>query len=121
MGAIVNLLRNIIGFVFKSRTRLIVTLILLAVLGYSGWKVLGQKSSQPQYQTAQATKDTLVTSITASGSVAAGNSADISSQVSGAVSQVYVKNGDTVSKGDKIADIELDQASAAKQSSSYAS
>jgi membrane fusion protein, macrolide-specific efflux system len=121
MQAITNIFGNIFGFLFKSRTRIIIFLIILGILGYSGWKVLGQKSAAPQYQTSQAQKGTLITSVTASGTVAAGNSVSITTQASGVITDVYVKNGDAVTQGEKIADIQPDQGSQARLASSYAS
>ncbi len=85
------------------------SILLLAALVWFGWtKISGTGSAKTQYLTATATRDTLVVSVTASGSVSSANSADVTTQTSGVVSKVYVKNGDTVKSGDKIAEVDLD-------------
>ncbi len=71
-------------------------------------KISGGKSKQPQYQTAQVEKGTLVESVTASGQVSSASNTSISTQASGVVSKVYVQNGQAVRVGDKIAELELD-------------
>lgn len=83
-------------------------ILLVAVLWFGWSKTLGAKSNTPQYQTATATKDTLVVSVSASGSVSSANSAQVTTQTSGVVTKIYVKNGDPVKAGDKIADVDLD-------------
>ncbi len=92
----------------NSRKRIAIFAIFLVLLGFGGWKLFGKKASQMQYQTAQAEKGTLVVSISASGQVAATNNASVSTQASGVVNKVYVKNDQVVKTGDKIAELELD-------------
>ncbi|MCR4329000.1 MAG: efflux RND transporter periplasmic adaptor subunit [Candidatus Roizmanbacteria bacterium] len=81
----------------------------------AGWlfysKVLNSKSTAPTYQTAIAEKGTLVVSTSASGQVSTDNTKSISTSVSGVVKDVKVKNGDLVSQGDPLVEIELDQPS----------
>jgi macrolide-specific efflux system membrane fusion protein len=93
---------------FSSRKRIAVFAILLLVVVFAVWKIFGNKKSQPQYQTAQVEKGTLTIVVTASGQVLAANSATVDTKASGVVSTVYVKNGQKVQTGDKIAEIELD-------------
>lgn len=84
------------------------SIVLLAALIWFGWTKLSGSSTKTQYLTAVATKDTLVVSVTASGTVSSANSAVVTTQTSGVVSKIYVKNGDTVKSGDRIADVDLD-------------
>lgn len=125
-----NLFKNIIvrlksiwhGFlklsIFK---KVIIILIILGVI-FGAYKLtIGKKSTTPQYQTAQVEKGTLVTSVTASGTISSASNVSITTQVGGTVRSVYVKNGDTVSAGQSIADITLDQDSAQKSAAAYAS
>lgn len=105
----------------KIRHIYIIVIIILLGLGYFGYKNLVSKSSAPIYQTTQAVKGTLVTSVTASGAVTTANNVSITIQTSGLVKEVLVKNGDTVSQGQTIATLALDQASQQKQASAYAS
>src|SRR5258708_10429847 len=119
---------NILGWIlkpirwfFSSWKKGFITLVILGILGYFGYQTFGTTKQQPTYQTAQAEKGTLVTSITFSGNMTTGNSVSITTSASGIVNQVFVKNGDTVSQGQEIADITLDLSSQQKQAAAWAS
>ncbi len=101
--------------------KIIALVLILIVGGFIATKVFNKKSQTPTFQTAQVTKGQLITSITASGQISSGNNVDITTQASGVVSNVYVKNGDKVTQGQNIAEITLDQASQQKQQSAWAS
>lgn len=105
----------------SKRTKIIMVVVLFLFIGWGGYSLLHQSSNQPQYQTAQVEKGTLITSVSASGTVSQGNRIAINSTATGIVKEVYVKNGDTVAAGDKIADITLDSNSQQKQAAAYAS
>ena len=96
---------------FFKQTKPVKIFILVIVLGL-GWffvtLFIGKKSVAQQYQTAQVEQTTLVVSISASGQVASTNNAAVSTEASGVVKKVYVKDGDKVSTGDTIAEIDLD-------------
>jgi multidrug efflux pump subunit AcrA (membrane-fusion protein) len=113
--------RNNMKQIFSNRKRVIAVIILILVLGFGGWKLFFNKKQTTQYQTAQAEKGTLVVSVSASGNISAGNNVAITTGVSGNVNQVYVKNGDTVTQGQKIADITPDRDTQQKQAQSWAS
>ncbi len=102
-------------------TKIIIIVLILALVGFAGSKIMGSKSSQPQYQTSQAERGTMVTTVTASGNVASGGTVNITTGVTGTVTQVYVKNGDSVSQGQRIADIALDRDAQQKQTQAWAS
>jgi len=91
---------------------LILKIIMVLVLFGLGWlaisRISASKAKKPQYQIAQAEKGTLVTSVTASGQVSSTNSTSVSTQASGVVSKVFVKNDQVVKVGDKIAELDLD-------------
>lgn len=96
--------------------------ILILVTLFAGYKfTIGAKSKTPEYQTAQVEKGTLITSVTASGTVSSANSAEISTQATGIVKEVYVANEDIVSVGQTIAALALDQSSSQKAAAAYAS
>ncbi|OGH07547.1 MAG: hypothetical protein A2171_01495 [Candidatus Levybacteria bacterium RBG_13_35_9] len=120
-----NLLEKV-KFVWKkflslSKAKKAVIIIILAVFGFFGYQqIIGKSSTAPQYQTSQAEKGTLVSSVSASGTVSSAGSADITTQASGVVSEVYVKTGDYVYAGQNVASITLDQTSAQKQAAAYA-
>jgi macrolide-specific efflux system membrane fusion protein len=96
--------------------------IVVAVLFWLGeTKVLNTKAATPTYQTAVVERGTLISNISASGSVSSANSASITTSVTGVVTAVYVQNGDSVIQGQKIADLTPDQDSQQKQAAAYAS
>lgn len=82
-------------------------LILLAIFVHSS---LAKAEEQTlEYQTTQVEKSTLVVSVTAAGQVASTNSRTVSTNVSGVVKNVFVKNDQEVKSGDKLVEVELDQ------------
>lgn len=83
-------------------------------------QVKDNTSSQPQYQTAQAERGTLISSLSASGAISSGSTTNLSTKASGVVKKVYVKNGETIAKGAKIAEIALDDDSQARQTIAWA-
>ncbi len=85
------------------------------------WRVTHPVKAPVQYQTTQATKGTLVTSVSASGTISSGNSVAITTQATGVVGNIDVKNGERVNLGDKLADITSDRVSAQKQAAAWAS
>src|SRR5258705_3756782 len=92
--------------------------LVVAVILLAGWFIAGQiskGSATPQYQTAAVERGTLISSVTSSGTVTSGNKASIQTQATGIVSEVYVKNGETVTQGQNIAALTLDSTSAQKQ------
>lgn len=103
------------------RNKILIIVAVAVVLWFGGSRIIETRVQQPQYQTAQAEKGTLITSISASGTVSQGSSVSSTTNATGVVKEVYVKDGDTVSKGDKIADITLDTNSQQKQAAAWAS
>lgn len=102
----------------KNLTALIVIIIIVGVFLFSK---LSPSSKQPQYQTAQVTKGTLIVALTESGQVSVANKVSIVTQASGIVSNIYVKSGDSVNAGDKIADVTLDTAGQQRQAQAWSS
>lgn len=93
--------------------------VLLGVGIYFGVTKLSK--SKVTYETATATKGTLIVSTSTSGTITSGNYTNITTKVSGTVKKVYVTNGDTVVKGQKIADVTLDDYAAERQSDAWVS
>jgi len=111
-----------------SQTSLIARIIIIVAAVGIGWlvisKINGSKTAAPQYQTAQVEKGTLVVTVTGSGQVSTANNGTISTLATGVVSKLYVKDGDKVKAGDKIAEVDLDlqgQQNAQQALSSYQS
>lgn len=125
-----NLLSNLrvrIGAVWNkflafSRVKKGIAIVLILIVLFVGYRLtLGNKSTAPQYQTAQVTRGTLVVSLTEAGSVAVSNKVSVVTQASGIVSKVYVTSGEQVSAGEKIADVTLDTAGQQRQAQAYSS
>lgn len=97
---------------FISLPKFLKIIIIIAIIGGAGWftfsKIQNSKSSQVSYKTTTVEKGTLVTSISATGTITSSNKTAITTGATGTIKKVYVKNGDTVAKGQKIAEITLD-------------
>ena len=109
---------------FKSLPLLVKLILILlvgggCVFGYT--KLTNRESSEPQYQTAIAEKGTLIISVTGLGQVSTANSASITTQATGVVSEVYVQDGYEVQSGDAIAQIELDMVGKQNEAQALAS
>lgn len=126
-----NIVRAVFGklvfikdlFLKQSLIKKVLIIGIIVAIGWFGVKpvIVGSQQQQVQYQTAQAEKGTLISNVTASGSVTSGGSATITTSVTGIVKELYVKNGDTVNQGDTIAILTLDQSSLQKQTAAWAS
>jgi len=108
----------------RSLPLFIKVIILILVIGLAYFfinKLFLSKSSAPEYKTSQVTKTNIVNTISTSGSISSGSNTSIYTSASGQVTKVYVKNGDTVKQGQKIAEIKLDQDGQKKSTSAWAS
>jgi macrolide-specific efflux system membrane fusion protein len=89
--------------------RVISLAVVLVVLGFGGYRYyLSRQSSLPTYQTADVTRGMLVSTISASGTITSGDTTYITTGATGTIAKVYIKNGDTIKKNQKIAEINLD-------------
>lgn len=70
--------------------------------------IAAKNASKVTYQTSTVQKGTVVSTISASGKAISTSVLPINTDASGIVAKVYVKDGDKVVKGQKIADITLD-------------
>jgi membrane fusion protein, macrolide-specific efflux system len=113
--------KNIKALTFSTKKRKIATLLVILALTFFGWQILKGQKQQVQYQTAQAQKGTLIVSLIEAGQVAIANKVSVVTQASGIVNNIYVKSGDTVNAGDKIADITLDTAGQQRQAQAWSS
>ncbi|OGY19604.1 MAG: hypothetical protein A2900_00635 [Candidatus Chisholmbacteria bacterium RIFCSPLOWO2_01_FULL_50_28] len=95
--------------IIKNRWRAVVVLVLVAVVGFIGWRALGARSQQSPYQTAIVERGTIVAAVSASGKALTTNIVEITTQASGVVKAVYVHDDDRVTAGQKIAEITLDR------------
>lgn len=99
----------------------LIILTILAAAGFGITKFTGGKTTTPTYQTGTVEKGNLVVSVSVSGQVSSANSAEVTTQASGVVKTVYVKDGDLVQAGDKIAQLDLDLTGQQRSQQSYAS
>lgn len=95
-------LKKFVRSILQSRKKTAIAILVIALFGFFGWKTFAQSSKQPQYQTAQVEKGSIVATVSESGSVVAGNQVDVPSTTTGVIEEVYVKDGDTVSAGDNL-------------------
>lgn len=107
--------------IFSTRKRKIIALIVILVLGFFVWRIIKSNDQSVQYQTAKVEKGTLVVSLTEAGQVAVSNKVSVVTQASGIVSKIYVKSGDVINAGDRIADVTLDTAGQQRQAQAYSS
>lgn len=83
--------------------------VLLLIIICSSWYVISKnKTSKTTYQTSTVQKGTVVSTISASGKAISTSILPISTQASGIVKKVYVKDGDKIYKGQRIAEITSD-------------
>lgn len=118
-GKIVSLKNLFLGLSLVKK--LIIVAIIIGIGWFSIPRILGSQPQEPQYQTTQAEKGTLITSVSVSGTVSQGSNASITTSATGIVQEVYVQNGDTVSEGDPIALVKLDKSSLQQQTQAWAS
>jgi len=113
MKKLLSVLKN--WFVKSSLISKIIVVVVIAALGYFIVPKLFKSSiPKPQYQTATVTKGTIIQTVSASGNVSSANNTPIITQVTGAVTKLFVKNGDVVKVGQALATIQLDQDSQQK-------
>ena len=116
-----NKLRSFWVWITEDRKRIIgaVVLVILIVIGI--WKLTSGNGNGITYQTSKVEKGTIVSSVSASGQVLTTNILSITTEASGVVKKVYVKDGDEVYAGQKLAEITLDTAGLEKNAQAYAS
>ncbi|WP_406031722.1 efflux RND transporter periplasmic adaptor subunit [Nocardioides sp. NBC_00163] len=74
--------------------------------GAGAWALTREDTAQAQAMQVQATSGTVKETVSASGTVEAAETADLSFEVSGTVTKIYAAEGDTVKKGDPLARVD---------------
>ncbi len=100
--------------------KIILPVLLVGLTWFTISKINSKNDSQPSYKTSTAQIGNIISTISASGAITSGNNTSIYTSASGEVVDVYVKNGDTVKQGQKIAQIKLDQDGQKKQTTAWA-
>ncbi len=101
-----------------KRFVIILAVILLIVFVFIKMR---SRSSAPNYQTTAATRGTLISTVTATGTIVATNNIDVTSTANGQVAKVYAKEGQKIIKGQKLFELTLDATGQQKQAQAYAS
>jgi len=102
----------------KKKVFAIIAVVIL-IGGIAVYKLTRSKTPTVSYQTATVEKGDLIVTTSATGTISSGNSTDITTKANGVVNKVYVSNGDKVTKGQKIADLTLDEYGTERQASAY--
>jgi len=93
----------------------------VAVLVFVGRTTIFKPQAAPQYQTDKVTRGNIVSTVTASGTVATTNRMPVSTQASGQVQQVLVKDGDKVTAGQTLMVLSLDGTGQQRANQAWAS
>lgn len=94
----------------SKKTKIILAVVALLVgAGVVATVVLGGQGGGPEVETATATKQELAVTVTASGKVESGLSADVLPPAAGMLDTIEVEEGETVTAGAVIATMETDQ------------
>ncbi len=90
----------------------ILTLVLLIGIGWFGWtRLSGSTAVESQPQTTPVTAQTMVISVSSSGTVASTNSRSVTTGATGVVKKVFAKNSQEIASGAPLLELELDQES----------
>lgn len=100
--------------------RIIIIILIVASISYFIYSKIISSNKKITYKTTQVTKGTLINSISATGTITSSNKTIITTGATGTIKAVYVKNGDTVKKGQKIAEITLDDDGLTNQTIAWA-
>jgi multidrug efflux pump subunit AcrA (membrane-fusion protein) len=80
----------------------IFVVVLIVIIWFVGTRLFAQKSTSSQYQTATAQKGDIVSTVDESGNVNASSQTLVGSPANGLVQQIFVKNGQYVTAGQKL-------------------
>lgn len=116
-----NKLSKVIKSIFSTRRNVFIFLVVLIIVIFSGWRIFGERSEQPQYQIAQVERGTIVSTVAASGNVLTANLMQVTTGASGIVKKVYIRDGDKVVAGQKLAEITLNQEGQQKNAAAWSS
>src|ERR1700722_12549583 len=98
----------------------VILVVLLLLIWFLASKVFAQKSSTSQYETATAAQGTIISTVDESGNVNASSQTEVTSPSNGLIQQVFVKNGQYVTAGQKLFTVKS-TATPEEQASAYAS
>lgn len=99
--------------------KIILLVVIVGLVIFVRQMIIKTQGNKVTYETAIAEKGTLINSISASGTITSGNNTNITTRVSGVTKKVYVTNGDKVVKGQKIAEVTLDDYAKERQAAAW--
>lgn len=105
----------------SRKKKLILILICGMLIAASRMILFRSTTGEVTYETTKAEKGTLISSISGSGIISSGNNTNVTTKASGVVTEVYVTSGDNLVKGQKIAEISLDEYALERQTSAWVS
>lgn len=88
-----------------KRKKIIIWIIILAILGGGAFYYFKPKNIEPEYVTEKVAKADVMQSVSVTGEVSDISRTDLTPEISGVVEELYVKVGDKVEEGQKIAKI----------------
>src|SRR5579863_8694062 len=100
-----------------KKAAIIIVVFLLIWAG--GVTLFGKKNTTAQYTTATAEQGTIISTVDESGNVTASSQTSVTSPSDGLIQDVYVKNGDTVTQGEKLFSV-VSTATPEEKASAYA-
>lgn len=95
---------------FRKNKKIIIGLTIIVLVIFVGQKILNSDQStieETQTQTVEVSTGNITSSISASGAIQSANYLAVTTSVNGIVKEVFVKEGDRVTKGQKIMEITL--------------
>lgn len=101
----------------KIKLLIITIVLILGIFIYKNYS--NSQESSPKYTTSTSSKGTLIVNLSVSGQVTALNSRTVTTTASGVVKRIYVKEGQKVSTGTPIMEIDLDLNARQKLQSAY--
>ncbi len=91
----------------SKRAKIIAAIVTLVVVaGVAAFFVIGGQGAGPEVESAEVVEQELAVTVTASGKVDTGLSADVFPPAAATISEVYVSDGATVTAGEKIAQLD---------------
>jgi len=91
----------------SKRTKIIIAVVVLAlVAGVAAFVAFGAGGSGPEIEAATVQKQKLAVTVTASGKIESGVSSDVFPPAAGTIDTIYVSDGETVTAGQKIAQMD---------------
>lgn len=101
--------------------RLTFALAVIIIVSIFFWQKNASADKKPTYQTAKVERGTIISTLSASGQIASAGNMPVTTQTSGVVKTVFVRNGDVVSAGQNLFEFTPDQQSLQKQTQAWAS